>query len=113
MESKAAKGSRSSPTATAGQHSYPPISRVFSHSGSSPCPEAPSPLLPRWGFLEDRGGGFEDSCRGSIEEGREPASEAAVAGCDDDASDKEAGLAFSLALGAGAGLGVSSTLSAL
>jgi hypothetical protein len=28
MESKAAKGSRSNPTATAGQHSYPPISQA-------------------------------------------------------------------------------------
>ena len=61
--------------------------------------------------MEVGAGGFEDSCRGLLEEGREPASEAAVAGCADDVSDEEAGLAVSLGLGAG--LGVSSTLSAL
>ncbi len=61
--------------------------------------------------MEVGAGGVEDPCRGSPEEGRGPASEAAVAGCADDASDEEAGLAFSLGLGEG--LGVSSTLSAL
>ena len=56
-----------------------------------------------------------DSCRGSLEGGSEPASEAAVAGCAEDASDEEAGLALALdfSLGLGAGLVVSSTLSAL
>ncbi len=54
-------------------------------------------------------GWVEDACRGSLEGGSEPVSEAAVAGCVDDASDEEAGLALAL----GAGLGVSSTLSAL